>query len=183
MPYAQDNITRVAPAQQGETSTQIQTQRSQPHTSHTTCVNENVIECVSPDDTYYCSPEFFEQVDQLESMTREQIQQRKRVACSPLSFSLGISLKKEATAAHSAHTTSATVQFQLGENATPREPPAAGTEQHTYEGSEQPINPEKSPKTTKGTPKATEKYEIKKAKQVVLRQQSKRMVKQMPFQC
>ncbi|KAJ8445885.1 hypothetical protein Cgig2_000197 [Carnegiea gigantea] len=139
--------------------------------SHTACANENVIECVSPDDTYYCSSKFLEQVDKLESMAREQIQQRKRVACSPLNFSLGISLEKEATAAHSTHTTSATVQFQLGENTTPREPPTAGTEQYTYEGSEQPVNPEKSPKTTKGTPKAAEKQEIKKAKQVVQRQQ------------
>ncbi|KAJ8443496.1 hypothetical protein Cgig2_016979 [Carnegiea gigantea] len=127
------------------------------------------------------SSEFLEQVDQPESTVREQIQQRKRVAYSPPSFGLGISLEKEATAAPSAHTTPATVQFQLGENTTPREPPATGTEQQTYEGSEQPINPDKSPKTTKGTHKAVEKLEIKKAKQMVLRQQPKKMLKQMLF--
>ncbi|KAJ8428961.1 hypothetical protein Cgig2_003292 [Carnegiea gigantea] len=161
----QDNVTRVAPVQQGETATQMQTQRSQPHTSHTACANENEPECVSPDDTFYCSPEFLEQLDHLESIAREQIQQRKRVACSPPSFSLGISLEKEATAAPSAYTTPTTNQFKLGENIVAREPPV---------GSEQPTNPEKSPKTTKGTHKAEEKHEIKKAKQVVLWQQPKK---------
>ena len=119
----------------------MQMQRSQPHTSHTACANENEPEYVSPNDTYYSSSEFLEQVDQLESMAREQIQQRKRVACSPPNFSLGISLGKEATAAPSAHTIPATVQFQLGKNTAPREPPTVGTEQQTYEDSEQPVNP------------------------------------------
>jgi len=150
-------VTRVPPAQQGETSTQMQTQRSQPHTGHTTCANENVTEWVSPSDTYYCSSKFLEEVDQLESMAREQIQQRKWVACSPPSFSLGISLEKETSAAHSAHTTPAIVELQLGENTAPRGSLVTGTEQHIYEGSEHPISAEKSPKTTKGTHKAAEK--------------------------
>ncbi|KAJ8447881.1 LOW QUALITY PROTEIN: hypothetical protein Cgig2_012016 [Carnegiea gigantea] len=88
---------------------------------------------------------------QLESMAKEQIQQRKRVACSPPSFRLGISLEKEASAAHSAHTTPAIVEFQLGENTAPRGSLAVGTEQHTYEGSGYPVSAKKSPKTTKGT--------------------------------
>ena len=135
----------------------MQTQRSQPHTGHTTCANENVTEYVSPNYTYYCSPKFLEEVDQRESMAREPIQQRKRVPCSPPSFSLGISLEKEASAAHSAHTTLAMVKFQLGENTTPKGSLAAGTDQHTYESSEHPVSAEKSPKTTKGTHKAAEK--------------------------
>ncbi|KAJ8425195.1 hypothetical protein Cgig2_004317 [Carnegiea gigantea] len=150
----QDNVTKGAPTQQGETLTEMQAQKSPPHTRHIGVANENVQECVSPDDAYYCSPEFLEQLDRLESIAREEIQHSKRVARSPPSFSLGISLEQEATLAPSAHPTPGTVQT------TPTEPPAASTEHQTDEGSEHAINPEKAPQTSKGTHKAAEKHEI-----------------------
>ncbi|KAJ8426139.1 LOW QUALITY PROTEIN: hypothetical protein Cgig2_022436 [Carnegiea gigantea] len=160
-----DNVTKEAPAQQRETSTEMQAQKSPPHSRHRGAADENVQECISPDDAYYCRPEFLEQLDKLESIAREKIQHRKRVVCSPPSFNLGISLQQEATAAPSAHPTPGTV---LGA--------AASTEQQTDEGSEHAINPEKAPQTNKGINKAAEIHEINKAKQVVKRQQPKRMV-------
>ena len=72
----------------------MQAQKSPPHTRHIGAANENVQECVSPDDTYYYSLEILEELDKLESIAREEIQHRKRVACSPLSFSFGISLEQ-----------------------------------------------------------------------------------------
>ncbi|KAJ8435722.1 LOW QUALITY PROTEIN: hypothetical protein Cgig2_002679 [Carnegiea gigantea] len=63
------------------------------------CGNQNVTDCLSPNDTYYCIPEFLEYVDQLESTAREKMQQ-KRMGFSPPSFSLGISPKKEPCASH-----------------------------------------------------------------------------------
>ncbi|KAJ8422902.1 hypothetical protein Cgig2_026423 [Carnegiea gigantea] len=49
--------------------------------------------------------------------------------------------------------------------------------------SEHAVNPEKAPQISEGTDKAAEIYEINKAKQAVKRQQPKRMVTQVPFQC
>ncbi|KAJ8424951.1 hypothetical protein Cgig2_018758 [Carnegiea gigantea] len=142
----QDNVTKGAPAQQGETSTEMQAQNL----------------------------EFLEQLDKLESVARGEIQHRKRVACSPSSFSLGMSLEQEAIPAPSAHPTPSTVQVQWGEKIA--EPSTTSTEQQTDEGSEHVVNPEKAPQTSKGTDKATEIHEINKAKQVVKRQPSKRMM-------
>ena len=101
MPYAQDNVTKGAPAQQEETLTEMQAQNSPPHSRHTGAANENVQECISPDDAYYCSPKFayycspkfLEQLNKLKSIARDEIHHRKRVACSPPSFSFGISLE------------------------------------------------------------------------------------------
>ena len=66
-------MTKGAPAQQGETSIEMQAQKSLPHTRHIGVANENVQECVSPDDAYYCSPEFLKQLDKLESIATEEI--------------------------------------------------------------------------------------------------------------
>jgi len=44
MPYAQDNVTKGAPAQQEETLTEMQVQNSPPHSRHTGAANENVQE-------------------------------------------------------------------------------------------------------------------------------------------
>jgi len=103
----------------------------------------------SPDDAYYCSSEFLEQLDKLESIAREEIQHRKRVACSPPSFSIGISLEQEATLAPSIHPTPGTVQVQWGEKTAPTKPPTASTEQQTDESSEHAVNPEKAPQLAK----------------------------------
>ncbi|KAJ8432080.1 LOW QUALITY PROTEIN: hypothetical protein Cgig2_024690 [Carnegiea gigantea] len=86
--------------------------QSPPHTRHKGAANENVQECISPDDAYYYSPEFLEQLDKLEGMAKEEIQHRKRVTCSPPSFSLRISLEQKATPAPSAHPTPGTDQVQ-----------------------------------------------------------------------
>ncbi|KAJ8427523.1 hypothetical protein Cgig2_008883 [Carnegiea gigantea] len=145
-------------------------QKSPPLTNHTVAANENIQECVSLDDAYYCSPEFLEQLDKLESIAREEIQHRKKVACSPLSFSLGISLEQEATLAPSPQPTPGTDQVQWGEKTAPTEPPATSTEQQTDEGNEHAVNPEKAPQTSEGADKAAEIHEINKAKQVVKRQ-------------
>ncbi|KAJ8432250.1 hypothetical protein Cgig2_013903 [Carnegiea gigantea] len=61
-----------------QTATDTQTQQTPPHTRQAVATSENIQECVSPDDEYYCSPVFLEQLDKLESIAREEIQQRKR---------------------------------------------------------------------------------------------------------
>ncbi|KAJ8437678.1 hypothetical protein Cgig2_028616 [Carnegiea gigantea] len=76
-------------------------------------VNDDPVQYVFPYDAYYCSPEFFEQLHKLESIAREEIQHGKRVACSPPSFSLGISLEQEATPTSSAPPTPGTVQMTI----------------------------------------------------------------------
>ena len=53
-------MTKEAPAQQEETATDTQTQQTPPHTRQAVAASENIQEGVSPDDTYYCSPEFLE---------------------------------------------------------------------------------------------------------------------------
>ncbi|KAJ8447044.1 hypothetical protein Cgig2_033613 [Carnegiea gigantea] len=146
-------------------------------------INDDPIQCVSPDDAYYCSLEFLEQLDKLESIAREEIQHRKKVACSPPSFSLGISLEQEATPAPSAQPTLDTDQEQWGVKTALTDPLATSTEQQTNEGSEHAVNPEKAPQTSEGTDKTTKIHEINKVKQVVKRQQPKRMVTQVSFQC
>ncbi|KAJ8420931.1 hypothetical protein Cgig2_017127 [Carnegiea gigantea] len=60
--------------------------------------DDNVRDCSTPDDPYYYSPEFLEQVDKLESMAIERMGQRTRMGCSPLSFNLGLSPEREAYA-------------------------------------------------------------------------------------
>jgi len=67
----QENVSTVVAAQQGNKGTQIHTQTSQPQRTNTAGGNDNVRECLTPDDPYYCSPEFLEQVDKLESMAIE----------------------------------------------------------------------------------------------------------------
>jgi len=57
-------------------------------------VNQNETDCLSPDDTYYYSSEFMEQVEQLESMAIEKLQQKKGMDFNPPSFSLRISPEK-----------------------------------------------------------------------------------------
>ncbi|KAJ8438925.1 hypothetical protein Cgig2_033812 [Carnegiea gigantea] len=168
----QNNVNKEALAQQGETATDTQTQKTPPHTRQVVAVSENIQECVSLDDAYYYSPEFLEQLNKLESIAREEIQHRKKVACNP-----------PTTPAPSAHSTPGTDHEQWGENTTLTGPPGTSTEQQKNEGSEHAINPEKAPQTREGTDKAPKIHEIIKAKQVVKRQQSKRMVTQVPFQC
>jgi len=101
-------VTKEAPAQQVKTAIDTQTQKTPPHTRQAVVVSENIQECVSPDDAYYCSLEFLEQLNKPESIAREEIQYRKKVACSLPSFSLGISLEQEATPAPSTQPTPGT---------------------------------------------------------------------------
>ncbi|KAJ8434519.1 hypothetical protein Cgig2_030142 [Carnegiea gigantea] len=72
--------------------------------------DDNVKDCSTPDDPYYCSSEFLEQVDKLESMAIERMEQRTRMGCSPLSFNLGISPEREACATRSGDITHASFQ-------------------------------------------------------------------------
>ncbi|KAJ8437194.1 hypothetical protein Cgig2_007544 [Carnegiea gigantea] len=55
-----EKVTIVAQAQEGKMTTQIHIQSSRPPTSDITCVNQNETDCISPDDIYYCSPEFLQ---------------------------------------------------------------------------------------------------------------------------
>ncbi|KAJ8435724.1 hypothetical protein Cgig2_002681 [Carnegiea gigantea] len=119
IPYVPDNMTTVAQAQQGKKVTQMHTHSSQPYTSGTACGSQNVIDCLSADDMYYCSLEFLELVDQVESMAREKMQQKKRMGFSLPSFSLGTSPEKEPCATHSIDTTPATLQFALSPKTAP----------------------------------------------------------------
>ena len=166
-----------------KTTTDTQTQKTPPHTRKAIAASENVQECVYPDDAYYYSPEFLQQLDKLESIAREEIQHRKKFTCSPPSFSLGISLDQEATPAPSAQLTPGTDHEQWGEKTVPTDLPSTSTVQQTNEGSEHAVNPEKATQTREGTDKAAKIHEIIKAKKVVKRQQPKRMVTQVPFQC
>ncbi|KAJ8438372.1 hypothetical protein Cgig2_006290 [Carnegiea gigantea] len=77
-------------------------QEDQPDTA---CGNQNATDYLSPYDIYYYSPEFLEEVDQLESMAREKNAVEKKIGFSPPKFSLGISHKKEPCATHSINIT------------------------------------------------------------------------------
>ncbi|KAJ8428153.1 hypothetical protein Cgig2_028028 [Carnegiea gigantea] len=73
----------------------IMSQCSSPQPSSDAVVtNQNETYCSSPYGTCYCSPEFLEQVQQLESMARETMQRKKRINFNPPSFSLRISSEK-----------------------------------------------------------------------------------------
>ncbi|KAJ8437972.1 hypothetical protein Cgig2_033705 [Carnegiea gigantea] len=65
----------------------------------------------APDDPYYCSPEFLEQVDKLESLAMEQ---RTRIGYSPSSFNLGLPSERKACATPSGDITPASFQPQMG---------------------------------------------------------------------
>lgn len=86
-------MTKEAPAQQGEAATDKETQKTPPQARQAVVAHDNIQECNSPEDAYYCSADFLDQLDKLESIAREKLQHRKKVICSPPSFSLGISLE------------------------------------------------------------------------------------------
>jgi len=116
-------------------------------------------------------------------MAREEVQQKKKVACSPPSFSLGIPLDQQATPAPSAEPPPGIYQEQCREKTAPTNPPATSTEQQPNEGSEHTVTLDTTPQTRKGIEKAANIHETIRGKQVVKRQQPKRMVTQVPFQC
>ncbi|KAJ8451300.1 hypothetical protein Cgig2_014072 [Carnegiea gigantea] len=127
----QDNMTKEAQAHQEKTTTDMQTQQTPPHTTQGVAAKY-----VSPNDAYYYSPEFLEQLDKLESIAREEIQHKKKVAYSPPSFSLGIPLEQQATPAPSAQPTTGIDQEQCREKTTPTDPLGTSTEKQPNEGSE-----------------------------------------------
>ncbi|KAJ8434670.1 hypothetical protein Cgig2_030056 [Carnegiea gigantea] len=143
--------------------------------------NDNVRECLTPDDPYYCSPQFLEQLDKLESMAIKRMEQRTRIGCSPQSFNLGISPEREACARPLGDITPASFQPQTGVYTVPTGSVVAVSEQHVHQANENAVNVQNTPENTKDIQKALGKWGNKKGKQVVLRQQPKRMVKQMPF--
>ena len=116
-------------------------------------------------------------------MAKEKMLQEKRMGCSPLRFSPGISPKKEPCATHSVDITPTTLQFELSPNKAPSGSITTISEQHIYQGNENAISIKKSQETTKDIHKPVDNQGKKKGKQVVLRQQSERIVKQMSFQC
>ena len=69
-------------------------QSSQPPTSYTACLIQKQTDCLAIDDTFFYSLEFLEQVEQIESMAREKMQQKRTMDFTPPSFSLRISPEK-----------------------------------------------------------------------------------------
>jgi len=84
------NESTVAAADQGNKRTAAHTQISQPQSTDKVGGDDNVRDCSTPDDLYYCSPEFLEQVDKLESMAIEKMEHRTAMGCSPPSFNIRI---------------------------------------------------------------------------------------------
>ncbi|KAJ8426410.1 hypothetical protein Cgig2_032155 [Carnegiea gigantea] len=62
---------------------------------------------------FYCSPEFLEQVEQIESMARERAKQKKMMDFTPLSFSLGNSPEKGQSASRSLDISPPTLKFSF----------------------------------------------------------------------
>ncbi|KAJ8451444.1 hypothetical protein Cgig2_017835 [Carnegiea gigantea] len=176
----QDNITKEAQAQQEKTRTNTQNQQTPPHTTHGVAVSDNIEDCDSPYDTYYCSPEFLEQLERIAS---EQIKHKKKFACSPPSFSLGIPLEQQASPAPSAQPTTSIDQQEHREKIAPTDLTDTSTKQQPNQGSELAVAADKALQSNKETDKATKMHESIKGKQIIKRQQPKRMVTQVPFQC
>ena len=88
-------------------------QSSQPPTINTACLYEQQKDCLPTDDTFYCNPEFLEQVEQIETMAGQRIKQKKAVDFTPPSFSLGISPEKGQCASRSKHIRPTTLKFSL----------------------------------------------------------------------
>ncbi|KAJ8429091.1 hypothetical protein Cgig2_001051 [Carnegiea gigantea] len=139
--------------------------------------NDNVRYCCTPDDPYYYSPKFLEQVDKLESMAIERMEQKTRMGCSPPSFNLGISPEREACATPSGDITHASFQPQMGVYTDPTGSViAADSERHLKQANKNAINVQNTPENSKELQKLAGKRGNKKGKQVVLRHQSKRIL-------
>ncbi|KAJ8423420.1 hypothetical protein Cgig2_032670 [Carnegiea gigantea] len=200
----QDKVTTATQAREGDKTTQIQIQGSHPPTTATACVNQDDKDCLSPDDTFYCNPEFLEEVEQLETMAREKMQQKKRMDFTPPSFNLGISLEKGRCASRSLNITPATLKFSVshkgGANASITGRTCQPTENADNLGksqgsTKQMHKPEKEkPKRRNARgehgitkqPMWKDLVDIqanKKGKEVAVRQQPKRIVKEVPFLC
>ena len=110
----QANGSTAAVADQGNKGIASHTQISQPQSTDKAGGGDNVRDCSTPDDLYYCSPEFPEQVDKLESMAMEKMEHRTTMGCSPPSFNLGISPERGASATPSGDIRPASIQAQMG---------------------------------------------------------------------
>ncbi|KAJ8440473.1 hypothetical protein Cgig2_013632 [Carnegiea gigantea] len=112
--------------------------------------DDNVRYCSTPDDPYYCSLEFLEQVDKLESMAIERMEQRTRMGCSPSSFNLGILPEREACATPLGDITPASFQPQMGVYTDPTGSVTAScSEQQLQQANENAINVQNTPEKGK----------------------------------
>ena len=98
----------------------MQNRTSQPPASDTACSIQKQTDWLATDDTFFCSPEFLEQVEQIESMAKDKLQQKRTMDFTPPSFSLGISPEKEQCASRSLDITPTTLKFSFS-------PKGAGT--------------------------------------------------------
>ncbi|KAJ8445621.1 LOW QUALITY PROTEIN: hypothetical protein Cgig2_018562 [Carnegiea gigantea] len=99
---------------------------------------QNETDCLSPDDTYYYSPEFMEQVKQLESMAREKNAAEKGDGFQ--SSNLGISPEKGRCASRSVDITPATSKFGFSSKGAANASIPGISYQHTYRATENPVN-------------------------------------------
>ena len=97
----QNKHTTAPLAQEGHHTTQMPQQGCHPPTTDTVSLNESHRECLATDETFYCSTEFLQQVEHIETMAKERMKQKRAMNFTPPSFSLGISPEKEQGASHS----------------------------------------------------------------------------------
>ncbi|KAJ8426751.1 hypothetical protein Cgig2_029420 [Carnegiea gigantea] len=154
------------------------------------------------------NPELFVLKDQLESMVREKMQQKKMMDFTPPSFRLGISPEKGRCASRSLEITPAMLKFEFSPKGAANASIARVYYQRMYRAIEKAVSFGKSQGSTKHMHKANKEQPepknikgvhgitkpsirkdllddqaIKKGKEVVIRQQPQRIVEEMPFLC